>query len=112
MHEMSIAMNIVEIAVQSAKQHGAQKINSITVEIGALSGVVPEALEFCFEAATKDTPAEGSKLEIIYLKAEAHCPHCGIHFETDQFLNICPNCGQQVFAQGAHQLQVKTINVD
>ncbi len=112
MHEMSIATNIVEIAVQTARENQAQKINSITVEIGALSGVVPEALEFCFEAATKNTPAEGSKLEIVYLKAQAQCASCGFTFETDQFLNICPQCGEQVFASGGRQLQVKAINVD
>ncbi len=112
MHEMSIAVNIVEIAVQTARQNQAKKINSITVEIGALSGVVPEALTFCFEAATKNTPAEGSKLEIVYLKAQAECTKCGFVFETDQFLNICPKCGEQVFASGGRQLQVKAINVD
>jgi len=112
MHEMSIAMNIVDIAVQTARQNGAKKINAITVEIGALAGVVPEALEFCFEAATRDTMAQGSKLEVIYLKAEAECSECGAKFETDQFLNICPKCGQQVFARGGKQLQVKSINVD
>ena len=62
MHEMSIAMNIVDIAVQTAKANKAKKINSISVEIGALSGVVPEALEFCFEAATQNTMAQGSQL--------------------------------------------------
>ncbi|WP_457566274.1 hydrogenase maturation nickel metallochaperone HypA [Caldithrix abyssi] len=112
MHEMSIAMNIVDIAVQTAQKNGAHKINSITVEIGALSGVVPEALEFCFEAATKETMAEGCRLEIVYLKAQAECSGCGFKFETDQFLNLCPQCGEQVFAAGGQQLQVKAINVD
>jgi len=112
MHEMSIAMNIVDIAVQTAKANKAKKINSISVEVGALSGVVPEALEFCFEAATQNTMAQGSQLEIIFLKAEAHCQKCGTKFETDQFLNICPSCGEQVFASGGRKLQVKAINVD
>jgi len=112
MHEMSIAVSIVDIAVKTAQEAEAQKINAITVELGALAGVVPEALEFCFEAACKETIAEGAKLELIHLPALAKCTSCGFEFETDQFLNVCPECKAQVLAAGGQELQVKSINVD
>ncbi len=112
MHEMTIAVNIVDIAVQTAQAANAKKINKITVEVGALSGVVPESLEFCFGEACKGTMAEQAELELIRIPASAHCTSCGFTFETDQFLNICPKCGREVLASGGQELQVKRINVD
>ncbi len=112
MHEMTIAVNIVDIAVQTAQKAQAQKINKITVEVGALSGVVPESLEFCFGEACKGTMAENAELELIRIPAKAQCMSCGFRFETNQFLNICPKCGAEALASGGQELQVKAINVD
>ena len=55
---MSLAMNIVDLAVTNARAESAQKINQIELDIGSLAGVMIDSLEFCFEAASKETIAE------------------------------------------------------
>jgi len=113
MHEMSIAVNIVQIAEETARNSGASKINEISLEVGALSGVVKDALEFCFESACKGTMADGAQLDLHYIPARAVCESCGHTFETEQMVPLCPRCGELVFQlDGGRELKVKSINVD
>lgn len=113
MHEMSIAVNIVEIAVEQAQKAKAEKINSIVLELGSLSGVVEDALQFCFSSATKNTMAENAGLVILKHQAQAHCESCGHVFSSDQLVPSCPQCGEIVIhVQGGRELRIKTINVD
>ena len=64
MHELGITQSIVDIAARTARDQGAERIVSVTVEIGSLSGVIPDAVEFCFEACSQGTLLEGSRLLI------------------------------------------------
>ena len=64
MHELSIAYSLVEVAGQSAQEAGATKVLSVTLRLGALSGVVRGALEFGYEVATADTLLAGSTLMV------------------------------------------------
>jgi hydrogenase nickel incorporation protein HypA/HybF len=110
---MSIAMSIVDIARETAEKNRAKVINRIEVEIGALAGVVPEALTFGFEAVTKNTPAENAELVVRYVPAEAVCESCGFRFETKELIPQCPECGEMVFTvSGGRELRVTSINVD
>lgn len=64
MHEMALTESIVEIALEEARKQGARRVVRVFVDVGALSHVEPEALEFCFSAIASGTAAEGAKLEI------------------------------------------------
>lgn len=93
MHELSLAMRIVEIACERARAAGARRINAVEVEVGALSGVMAEALAFCFEAAAQG-PAAGARLLIREVEGRAACRACGREFSTDSLLSPCPGCGE------------------
>jgi len=113
MHEMSIAVNIADISLQEAQKAGAVKINSIVLELGSLSGVMADALQFCFSSAVKSTIAETAVLEIIEQQARAVCSACGHKFDADQIVPLCPKCSELVFdVQGGRDLKIKSINVD
>lgn len=113
MHEMSIALNIVDLAVATARQNQARKINAVVLELGALSGVVREALEFCFSSACKGTPAEGAALQIEPIPAIAICEQCAKEFNADQIVSACPACQSMVFnVAGGRELRIRSINVD
>ncbi len=64
MHELSIAVQIVEIAEDELVRHGGDRVRSIHVQLGALSGVAKEALQFSFGMACEGTTAEGANLVI------------------------------------------------
>ena len=93
MHELSLTQNIVELAIEHAKREHAAKILSITVEIGALSGVVCEAVDFAFDVCTKGTMAEEAHLIIRQIHGRGYCIACQIETELTEPIHTCPHCG-------------------
>ncbi len=93
LHELSIAQSIVELACEQADGHDASKVLRIAVEIGLLSGVEREALEFCFPIACRDTKADGAHLDVTIQPAKARCPKCNESFLLDDLVLVCPRCG-------------------
>lgn len=67
MHEMSIALNIIELASEAAQAAAAHRISSIELEIGTLAGVMIESLELCFEAAARAGITEGSLGDVLQI---------------------------------------------
>ena len=94
MHELSIAMSIVEMAQEEAERQGAAHIEAVHLRLGQLSGVVKQALLSSYEMACEATPLEGSRLMIEEVPVEVFCPKC----ELPRFLDsiqwfCCPECG-------------------
>jgi len=113
LHEMSIAMSVAQIAVERAREEGATRALSVTVEVGELSGVTPEALEFCYCAAVMGGLAEGSRLVIKRIPAVAVCGECGETFAPDQRIFVCPKCeGFTASLKSGEELAVIEIEVE
>jgi hydrogenase nickel incorporation protein HypA/HybF len=94
MHELSIMESALNLALDHAQKAGSNRLCLIRLRIGALSGVVPEALQFAFEALTPGTPAEGAELAIDYVPARFWCGECSQEFESVDLLAECPACHQ------------------
>jgi len=93
MHEFSIMQSALDQALGEARKAGAVRVHEIRLRIGALSGVVPEALQFAFEALTQDTCAEGAVLAIEEVPARFWCAKCGREFVSRNLYAECPDCG-------------------
>jgi hydrogenase nickel incorporation protein HypA/HybF len=76
MHELSLAYNLVEIASEAARRAGVQRVTAVNLRLGALAGVVKEALLFGYEVATQGTPLEGSRLVIEDVPVVVKCERC------------------------------------
>ena len=76
MHELSIAMSMVEMAAEEAARRGGVQVNAIHLKLGQLSGVVKEALLFSYEVACEGTPLEGSRLVIEEVPVVVYCQRC------------------------------------
>jgi hydrogenase nickel incorporation protein HypA/HybF len=113
MHEMTIAMSIVEILCNKAAEENAKRINYVLLNIGSLSGVMTDALEFCFEAATKNTIAEGAELKINHINGKAVCKNCNKEFKLKTDFSSCPSCDDFNFEiiEGK-ELNIKSFNID
>ena len=94
MHELSIAMSIVEGASQEASSRGNVRIHAVHLKLGALSGVVKEALLFSYDIASQGTPLEGSKLVIQEVPAVVYCSQCDSEKKLPSIQRFCcPSCG-------------------
>ncbi|MBU0528841.1 hydrogenase maturation nickel metallochaperone HypA [bacterium] len=110
---MTIAMNIIDIVCQKANDENAHKINSVELEIGELSGIMIDSLEFCFEAACKNTIADGAELNIHKIKAEAFCKSCNNNFNMKSNFSPCPTCNNFDFEiLKGKELSIKSFNID
>ena len=92
MHELSLTQGLIEIAEEHARRENATVITSVTMEIGTLSGVMPEAVEFAFEACSQGTLADGATLEIRRIPAIGLCHECGKESAMENLLDGCTSC--------------------
>ena len=93
MHELSIAMSIVEMAQEEAERRGIQ-VCAIHLKLGRLSGVVKEALLSSYEMACFDTPLAGSQLVIEEIPIVVFCPNCKAERPLSSMqLFCCSECG-------------------
>lgn len=88
-HELSITQSLVDAV--SEQTVGAQVL-AVNLQVGRLSGVVPDAMRFCFELVTEGTPLQGARLEIAEPDGRANCRGCGDEFDLPDLLLLCP-CG-------------------
>lgn len=112
MHEMALAESMLEIVLQTARGSDAARVTLIRVEIGALSQVEPEALRFCFDVVTRDSPADGARLEIQRTPGEAWCMPCGTTVPLCKLGDGCPHCGSyQLGISQGQAMRVREIEV-
>jgi hydrogenase nickel incorporation protein HypA/HybF len=93
MHELSIAMSIVEMATEEADRHGAERVDTIHLKLGRLSGVVPQALLASYDLACEQTPLAGSRLQIENVPVVIHCSLCSSDVTIADSALVCPVCG-------------------
>jgi len=91
-HEYPITLEIIRIAVETAKEKNAQRVDKIALVIGDLSGYVGESVHMYFDEISKGTACEGCRLEITRVKPKVKCTSCGEVFERKPFSFECPVC--------------------
>ncbi len=113
MHEMSICESVIQSLESIAAREGAKKVTQVSLEIGCFAGVENEALRFCFDAVTKNTIAEGARLDIIDENGTANCFECGNVFEITSRLAECPKCNSvRLMVSGGDALRIKTLEIE
>lgn len=95
MHELSIVASLFEIMQEKAREKGAKKITFVKLQVGRLSGVVPEFLATAFDVYKKDTIADEAGLEIEEVPLKVRCKTCGKTMIRDDFVFLCIGCGSQ-----------------
>lgn len=110
MHEMSITQGIIDLCLQHA---GGHRVTSVDIEIGQLSSVVPEAIEFCFEACSRETALEGARLTISRPPGAGQCLECGKETTLTELYGSCMHCGSnRISIVAGEELRVTEIEVD
>ncbi len=111
MHELSLAQGICDTV--SPLVEADQRVVSIVVEVGPLSGVQPEALEYCFAIVAEQAGLSGAALDLVSLDARASCPACSEDFVIRFVWDACPGCGHSpVTVEGGREFRIKEFEVD
>jgi hydrogenase nickel incorporation protein HypA/HybF len=107
-HELAITESIVAAVREKL---GDAPVRRVCVEVGALSGVVPDALLFSFEVATEGTSLAGAELDIVRQSGRARCRDCGARFDTDDLLALCACGSADVEVLGGRELRIREVEV-
>lgn len=93
MHELSVCQALLQQVREIARSHRAQAVDVVTVQIGPLSGVVPDLLEHAFGIARAGAYTEAARLQVETLPVRIHCPQCRLEAEAAPNRLLCPECG-------------------
>ncbi|MBA3907367.1 MAG: hydrogenase maturation nickel metallochaperone HypA [Pseudonocardiales bacterium] len=108
MHELSITQSVVE-AITS--RMGDAPVVRVRLEVGKLSGLVPDAVRFCFEMVASGTSCAGAALEFDEPMGSARCRDCGVGFETAEVFALCACGSADVAVLGGTELRIKEVEV-
>ncbi len=114
MHELSIALNIVEIAAAEAARHGESAVSAVHVRLGPLSGVVKEALISAFEIAREDSPLAGAELVVEDVPIRFYCRLCRMEVTVASLQAfVCPRCSSPAGdILSGKELEVRSLEIE
>lgn len=113
MHEMSIVVSIVDIAEDEAKKNNANKISKIELDIGTVSGIELDALNFAFDSIKEETMLKNAEIKINIIKAKSKCEDCNYEFKTEDVYTLCPKCNSyKTNISEGKEMRVKSISID
>lgn len=113
MHELSIAMNIIEIVQEEAARRGAAEVTAVHLKLGALSGVVEDALRSSYEMAVYDTSLRNSELLVEKVPVKVYCHGCCAEQILPSLQNLsCPGCGKETpQVVGGREIEVVALEI-
>jgi hydrogenase nickel incorporation protein HypA/HybF len=109
MHELAISRNVVAIVEEAAK---GRRVRRVDLDIGRLSGVLPDAIAFCFDVVAKGTTVEGARLEIREIEGRARCLSCESEFDTPSLLSACACGSRRLRRLRGEELSVRSIETE
>ena len=98
---------------RKAQKANANFVKAIELEIGSMSGVEMDSLEFAWPMAVKDTVLENARRDIDYIEAKARCLECETEFDLEHIYDECPNCKsyfKDIFR--GKELRVKALEIE
>ena len=109
MHELALTQSVVDLVAERTR---GRRVVSIRVEIGQLSGVVPDAMLFAFDIATAGTALEGAVLEIDERAGRIRCRDCGTRSPSPDLLLLCACGSAAVEVVAGRELRVVSVELE
>ncbi|MBN9547318.1 MAG: hydrogenase maturation nickel metallochaperone HypA [Alphaproteobacteria bacterium] len=109
MHELGITRNIVSIVEEAAK---GRRVRRVTLDVGRLAGVMPDALAFCFDVVSKGTAIEGALLDIRQIAGRCRCLDCGVEFETPTLYQACACGSRRLERLAGEELKIREMELE
>ena len=108
MHELSITQSVVDAVTDHA---GDSRVLAVHLSVGRLSGVVPDAMRFCFDLLIEGTALEGARLDIDEPAGVAHCRRCDSDFTLADLVLLCECGSADVEVLAGRELRITSLEV-
>lgn len=109
MHEMGLTQSIVAIV---AEQAAGRKVRRVTLEIGKLSPIMPDAIRFCFDVVAQGSAVDGAALDIIEIPGRARCLACGSEIALSEISGRCGCGSRQLERLAGEELNIKSMELE
>jgi hydrogenase nickel incorporation protein HypA/HybF len=108
MHELSITQSLVDAVLNRT---GERPVTAVNLMIGPLSGVLADAVRFCFDVATAGTPLAGARLQIDEPQGRGRCRSCQDEFTLTDLILLCPCGSADVEVLSGRELMLMSVEV-
>lgn len=108
MHELAITESVVDMVLDRTP---GRQVACVHLKVGRLSGVVPDAMRFCFDLATSGTALEGASLDIVEIPGRAHCRVCDSDFALPDLILLCPCGSADVGVLSGRELEISSVDL-
>lgn len=113
MHELTIAHSIIKIASEAAAANNHGVITAVGIQIGELSGIETDALEFAFSVCKEGTALQDAELQVSITGGTGQCLNCSIEFPVHSYTEICPQCNSNAIKiLNGKEMKVVNITID
>lgn len=112
MHELGVVFRVIEMVEEVAKENSLSEIESVTLELGEVSGIIESYLQNCWKWAVnkKSEILKETKLSVEQIPAITYCEGCRQTYETVKHGKICPHCGSEhTWLQQGNEFRIKEI---
>lgn len=111
MHELGIVFHVIQSVERVGGENGLSSVSSVTLELGEVSGVIPQELKSCWDWAVKRTELlPEAELRIETLPAVTYCADCGREYPTVRYGRTCPCCGsERTWLIRGNEINIKEI---
>jgi hydrogenase nickel incorporation protein HypA/HybF len=112
MHELGIAMSVLDTCRAAVAQHGGGRLEKVCIAVGELSAIEPELLRYAWEAVVAGGPEADCRLEVEWRPARQRCPACDEDKPraAGSWLRLCPDCGQPLAIEGGDELDILHVS--
>ena len=109
MHELAITQSVVDVV---RRRTGDRRVSTVRLQVGRLSGVVPDAMQFCYELVVAGTPLADSSLEFELTPGQGHCRTCGADTELTDLILLCQCGSADVEVVAGKELRVISVELE
>lgn len=113
MHELGVVFHVIDDVLDLAKQNNVKHINSVTLQIGTVTGIIPDYLTDCWNwAVSKHEQMSDCKLKIEKIEAISYCEDCKKQYNTIVYGKTCPNCqSSNTYLLQGNEFMIKEMEV-
>ncbi len=123
MHEVSVVTGIVDAVIDELSKYKLERVNAVYIQVGVMTNLGDEQMQFAYEIVTRGTILEGSELVIEHIPVEVSCDSCGYlgpaeiltdpDFETHSLPVLsCPECGGPIKVVKGMECSVKCMDIE
>ena len=114
MHELGVVFHVIDNIKEVAEENQLTKVESVTLQLGKVSAVVPALLKDCWKwAVDREELMKGCELVIEPIEAITFCEDCKQTYDTIKHGKICPHCGsEKTYLLQGNEFLIKEISAE